>query len=53
MLNHHPAAELAREDHHAPRLRRVRRAATVLAWLVAVAALAALVVLETAGRYFP
>jgi hypothetical protein len=52
MPNHHPAAELAR-DHHATPLRRVRRAATVLAWLAVIAALAALLILETAGRYYP
>jgi hypothetical protein len=52
MPHHYPAAEFAR-DYHAPPVRRVRRAAAVVAWLVVVAALAALVVLETAGRYFP
>jgi hypothetical protein len=52
MLNHPLAAELAR-DHHATPLRRVRRAATVLARSVMVAAWAVLLVLETAGRYYP
>jgi hypothetical protein len=52
MLNHQLAAELAR-DHHATPLRRVRRAAAAVAWLVVVAALAALVVLETAGTRIP
>jgi hypothetical protein len=52
MPNHPLAAELAR-DYQVTPLRRVRRAAAVLAWLVAVAAWAVLLVLETAGRYFP
>jgi hypothetical protein len=52
MLNYQLAADVAR-DHQVRPLRRVRRAATVLAWSVGVAALTALLVLETAGRYYP
>ena len=53
MPNHHLAAEPARHHHAAP-TRRLQFAATVVAWLVLLApAVAALLVLETAGRYHP
>jgi hypothetical protein len=52
MPNHHPAADPAR--HQALPTRRLRYAATAVAWLLVVlAALAAVLVLETAGRYSP
>ena len=52
MPNHHPAADPAR--HQAPPTRRLQYAATAVAWLlVVVAALAALLVLETAGTRIP
>jgi hypothetical protein len=52
MPNHHLAAEPARLQD--PPARRLRAAATAVAWLVLLAtAVAALLVLETAGRYFP
>jgi hypothetical protein len=53
MPTHHPAAEPARH-HQAPPTRRLQYAATAVAWLlVAVAALAAVLVLETAGTRIP
>jgi hypothetical protein len=53
MPNHHLTAEPARH-HPAPPTRRLQYAATVVAWLVVlVTAVAALLVLETAGTRIP
>jgi hypothetical protein len=52
MPNHHPTTEPAR--HYAPPTRRLQYTATAVAWLVLlVAAVASLLVIETAGRYYP
>jgi hypothetical protein len=53
MGNHHLVVELARHLPAVPSTRRVRRPAAILGWLLAVATAAAVLVLETAGRYFP
>lgn len=52
MGNHFLTAEPARHHPAAPTC-RVWRPATIPGWLLAVATPAVVLVLETAGRYFP